>query len=169
MTDRLNVAASGLDELGLEAPFTAGFDAAQEFDAGPLATFGETPFAAASETEWSETIPSEAFEPGEAEDQQSSNRIVVSSHPLIRSHRGTAPDLILKWNRINGASEIDVVVHFHGYSGRKKAMRIDHDKETRSGLDFSDPAGSRRAAARPPHASGSTARQLFWRQERRGL
>lgn len=66
-------------------------------------------------------------------------RLVVSKHPLIRAHRGSSPDLILRWNEIGASGSVDVVLHFHGYSGRREAMRIDRDKEAHSGLDFSDP------------------------------
>jgi hypothetical protein len=66
-------------------------------------------------------------------------RLVVSKHPLIRAHRGSGPDLILRWNEIGGPGQVDVVLHFHGYSGQREAMRIERDKEAHSGLDFSDP------------------------------
>jgi len=68
-----------------------------------------------------------------------SGRLVVPTHPLIRAHRGTAPDLILRWNHIGGPGAVDVVLHFHGYSGQREAMRIDRHKEAHSGLDFADP------------------------------
>jgi hypothetical protein len=68
------------------------------------------------------------------------NRLVVPRHPLLRSHRGTAPDLILRWNRIKRSGEVDVVVHFHGFSGQREGMRINIDKEPISGLNFTDPA-----------------------------
>ena len=68
-------------------------------------------------------------------------RAVIDKVPLLRSHRGTRPDLILRWNRMASAPEaVDVVIHLHGYSSRKAAMRIDRDKEPSSGLDFGDPA-----------------------------
>ncbi|AMA59928.1 DUF2272 domain-containing protein [Bradyrhizobium sp. CCGE-LA001] len=68
------------------------------------------------------------------------NRLVVPRHPLLRSHRGTAPDLILRWNRIERSGNVDVVVHFHGFAGQGEAMRINIDKEPISGLNFTDPA-----------------------------
>ncbi|WP_370113709.1 DUF2272 domain-containing protein [Bradyrhizobium sp. USDA 329] len=68
------------------------------------------------------------------------NRLVVPGHPLLRSHRGTAPDLILRWNRIERSGNVDVVVHFHGFAGQGEAMRINIDKEPISGLNFTDPA-----------------------------
>lgn len=67
-------------------------------------------------------------------------RAVIDKVPLLQSHRGTRPDLILRWNRMVSVPEaVDVVVHLHGYSSRKAAMRIDRDKEPASGLDFADP------------------------------
>lgn len=66
-------------------------------------------------------------------------RLVVDRHPMLRAHRGTAPDLVLRWNRIDRNGDVDVVVHFHGYSAQAQAMRIDRHKESNSGLDFADP------------------------------
>jgi len=60
--------------------------------------------------------------------------------PLLQSHVGQSPDLILRWNDMrNVPSAVDVVVHLHGYSGKGKGMRLPHDKEPISGLDFNDP------------------------------
>ena len=42
-----------------------------------------------------------------------------------------------------------MVVHFHGYSGRRAAMRIDQDKEAISGLDFAEPRGVATGRTRP--------------------
>ena len=66
-------------------------------------------------------------------------RLVVDRHPMLRAHRGTAPDLVLRWNRIDRDGDVNVVVHFHGYSGQAQALRIDRHKEPSSGLDFADP------------------------------
>lgn len=66
-------------------------------------------------------------------------RLVVQRHPMIASHRGNAPDLILKWNGVQSGA-VDVVLHFHGYFGGGGTMRLDRDKERLSGLDFTDPA-----------------------------
>ena len=72
----------------------------------------------------------------------SSGRLVVPKHPMLRGHRGTPPDLILRWHRITQPGEIDVVVHFHGYgsTNQQAAVRIDRDKERISGLDFVNPS-----------------------------
>ena len=65
-----------------------------------------------------------------------SKRLVIKHHPLLRGHKGTAPDLVLRWANINASGAVDVVVHFHGYSGHKADMRLQVHKETISGLDF---------------------------------
>jgi hypothetical protein len=66
--------------------------------------------------------------------------LVEERLPLLASHRGTQPDLVLRWNAMPAAPDrADVVVHLHGFSGRRAAMRIDRDKLPASGLDFADP------------------------------
>ena len=65
-----------------------------------------------------------------------SKRLVIKHHPLLRGHKGTAPDLVLRWANINASGAVDVVVHFHGYSGHKADLRLQVHKETISGLDF---------------------------------
>lgn len=68
-------------------------------------------------------------------------RLVMDRFPLLRGHKGTAPDLLLKWNSMpHDVQTVDVVVHLHGYSGRRAKMSITRDKEPASGLDFFDPA-----------------------------
>ena len=67
-------------------------------------------------------------------------REVVATVPLLQAHRGSAPDLVLRWNAMAAPPEaIDVAVHLHGFSSRAAAMRLDVDKEPDSGLDFADP------------------------------
>lgn len=67
-------------------------------------------------------------------------RLVIDQVPLLSSHVGTHPDLILKWNAMPAdVSVVDVVVHFHGWSGAGANMKLDRDKEPVSGLDFSNP------------------------------
>src|SRR2546429_1504523 len=64
----------------------------------------------------------------------------VSHVPLLASHKGTQPDLILRWNDMRQVpAEVDVVVHLHGYSCVGEDMSLVIDQEPRSGLDFSDP------------------------------
>lgn len=65
----------------------------------------------------------------------------VARHPLLKSHRGTPPDLLVLWNGIQSGGDVDVVVHFHGYSGSGPAMRIDTEKRRISGLDFTSASG----------------------------
>jgi subtilisin family serine protease len=67
-------------------------------------------------------------------------REVIATVPLLQSQRGTAPDLILRWNRMIAIPmAVDVVVHLHGFSVHGAAMRLDVDKEPASGLDFTNP------------------------------
>jgi Subtilase family/D-alanyl-D-alanine carboxypeptidase len=67
-------------------------------------------------------------------------REVVQALPLLQAHRGTPPDLILRWNAMTTKPDaLDVVVHLHGFSSRREAMRLDSDKERSCGLDFANP------------------------------
>lgn len=55
--------------------------------------------------------------------------------PLLASHRGHAPDLILRWNDMPTVpAEIDVVVHLHGYS--RATMTLPKNIEVWAGLDL---------------------------------
>ncbi|WP_290062051.1 D-alanyl-D-alanine carboxypeptidase family protein [Amycolatopsis solani] len=75
--------------------------------------------------------------------------LVLNDVELLRPHRGTPPDLLIRWNELPaGTQSADVVVHFHGYSGRRSAMDIVRDKAPNSGLDFADPDGGADAARR---------------------
>lgn len=80
-------------------------------------------------------------------------RIVVPRVPLLGPHRtphvpATEPDLILRTNRV--VLEMDVVLHFHGFSGNGPRMRLAADKEPISGLDFCNPdAPAEAGRARP--------------------
>lgn len=67
-------------------------------------------------------------------------RLIVKRHPLLRSHAGTPPDLLIEWNGMVEPSVVDVVVHLHGYAGQGAAMNIVKHKKPISGLDFTDPA-----------------------------
>ena len=68
-------------------------------------------------------------------------QLVINEVPLLASHAGIHPDLILRWNAMpDGVSAVDIVVHFHGWSGNGAKMRLDLDKLPKSGLDFSNPA-----------------------------
>jgi hypothetical protein len=78
---------------------------------------------------------------------------IVPRVPLLSAHRGTPPDLVLRWNAMPaGTNQVDIVVHLHGFSGHGEAMRIDRDKLPNSGLDFFNPAN--------PAESGRTAPTL---------
>ncbi len=66
---------------------------------------------------------------------------IIQRVPLLASHRGTPPDLVLRWNAMQASPErLDVVLHLHGFSGHGEAMRIDRHKLPDSGLDFANPA-----------------------------
>lgn len=60
--------------------------------------------------------------------------------PLLAAHRGTPPDLALRWNAMPaGTRTVDLVLHLHGFSGHGEAMQIVRDKLPGSGLDFLNP------------------------------
>ncbi|KAA8879672.1 hypothetical protein F3087_43730 [Nocardia colli] len=84
------------------------------------------------------------YEDADYEDAQpvsvTPGRLLVKRHPLLRSHAGTPPDLLLEWNGMVEPSVVDVVVHLHGYAGQGAAMNIVKHKKPISGLDFTDPA-----------------------------
>ena len=75
---------------------------------------------------------------------------VLDRYPLLRSHAGTAPDLVLKWNDMNRPETVDVVVHLHGWSGMGARMSIVRQKLPASGLDFVDPQHPREIGRTTP-------------------
>ena len=76
------------------------------------------------------------------------NRIEVPKVPLLAHHRGTRPDLILRWNVSSVPEEIDVAVHLHGFW--YEGMRLPRDIEPVSGLDLTPVGGAAEAGrARP--------------------
>lgn len=85
--------------------------------------------------------------------QVAAGRLVVDQLPLLRSHAGTPPDLVLTWNAMNAPGTVDVVVHLHGFSARGRLMRLPADIVPVSGLDFSDP--------QHPSAAGRTSPTLL--------
>jgi hypothetical protein len=61
----------------------------------------------------------------------------LAEAPVLRTHRGTQPDLFLRWNAIpRTAKAIDVVLHLHGFSQQGGDMLLS-EKVSRSGLDLS--------------------------------
>jgi hypothetical protein len=58
--------------------------------------------------------------------------------PLLAGHRGSPPDLILRWNVPSAPEVIDVVVHLHGYW--YAGVNLDRDIKPVSGLDL-EPVG----------------------------
>jgi hypothetical protein len=59
--------------------------------------------------------------------------------PGLATHRGTPPDLVLRWGAMPPRPVVDVVVHLHGFAARGSAMTLPRDIEPRSGLDLADP------------------------------
>jgi hypothetical protein len=58
----------------------------------------------------------------------------LADTPALAAHRGTQPDLFLRWNHIPGsAAAVDVVVFLHGFSQSGGAMPLS-EKIERSGL-----------------------------------
>lgn len=77
--------------------------------------------------------------------------LIVQHLPLLAAHRGTSPDLVLKWNAMDSVPErLDIAIHLHGFSGRGAAMRIDRDKLPLSGLDFRSPTDPTQAGRTAP-------------------
>ena len=98
--------------------------------AGTEPAVGTEP-AAGTEPVGTEPEPAEGIAGGREE---------IARVPLLSGHRGTPPDLILRWNALPDRPEVvDVVVHLHGYSGNRERMSLSRDKEPDSGLDFADP------------------------------
>src|ERR1700758_1328392 len=57
--------------------------------------------------------------------------------PALAAHRGTQPDLFLRWNHIpDNAAAVDIVVFLHGFSQSGGAMPLS-EKIERSGLILS--------------------------------
>ncbi len=74
------------------------------------------------------TLSGEMIRPGEA---------YLADTPVLRSHVGTQPDLLLRWNEIPLATDaVDVVVYLHGFSQQGRAMAL-AEKAAGSGLDLS--------------------------------
>lgn len=69
----------------------------------------------------------DGFDPGEA---------YLADTPVLRAHRGTQPDLYLRWNSIpSAAAAIDVIVHLHGFSRAGGGMPLS-EKVATAGLDL---------------------------------
>ncbi len=70
------------------------------------------------------------------EDAVLSGEAYLCDTPELRGHTGTQPDLFLRWNAIpRTRSQIDVVVHLHGFSRSGKEMPLSQ-KVPVSGLDL---------------------------------
>jgi uncharacterized protein YcbK (DUF882 family) len=78
-----------------------------------------------------------------ASDRIAAGELWLSNTPLLARHRGTQPDLYLRWNDIaDKSAPIDIVIHLHGYSGRRQYMKL-ADKISISGIDSIGPSGGR--------------------------
>ncbi len=67
-------------------------------------------------------------------------RLVVAHVPLLASHRGVGPDLVLRWNEMATVpQELDVVLHLHGFWYPR--LNLERDIEPVSGLDLSPSDG----------------------------
>ena len=61
----------------------------------------------------------------------------LQNTPVLQAHRGTQPDLFLRWNRIPLSTHaLDVIVFLHGFSQQAGEMPL-AEKVVRSGLDLS--------------------------------
>jgi hypothetical protein len=61
-------------------------------------------------------------------------QVFQSNTPVLAAHKGTQPDLFLRWNHIpEAASAVDVVIFLHGFSQSKGEMRLS-EKVERSGM-----------------------------------
>ncbi|MBM7784425.1 D-alanyl-D-alanine carboxypeptidase family protein [Tenggerimyces flavus] len=92
---------------------------------------------------WTYRPPAGASEAWEAETATpiEAGRLEVASIPLLRSHRGQAPDLVLGWNAMSSMpAELDVVVHLHGYSFAR--MTLPKNMEVWAGLDLAPVDGA---------------------------
>jgi hypothetical protein len=79
-------------------------------------------------TEIQLTLQAGAVAPGE---------VYLNDTPVLREHRGTQPDLFLRWNAIpHSAAAVDVVVFLHGFSQESGDMVLS-EKVGRSGLELS--------------------------------
>jgi C1A family cysteine protease len=69
------------------------------------------------------------------------NRIEVAPVPLLARHRGSGPDLVLRWNEMPSVpEEIDVAVHLHGFWYPR--LRLPRDIEPVSGLNLEPSKGA---------------------------
>lgn len=74
---------------------------------------------------------------------------VIDVVPLLASHKGSHPDLFFRWNDMTIDDEIDVAVHFHGFSSHGRKMNIVTDRVPVSGLEWVDPQNSFTRRTRP--------------------
>ena len=69
------------------------------------------------------TSPGAVLEHRTRSDDIQGGRLTVARLPQLASHRGTGPDLVLRWGRMPRTATVDVVVHLHGFSARGAGIR----------------------------------------------
>lgn len=90
---------------------------------------------------WTYRPPAGASEVSETATPIEAGRLEVASVPLLQSHRGQAPDLVLGWNAMASMpAELDIVVHLHGYSFAR--MTLPKNMEVWAGLDLAPVDGA---------------------------
>jgi phosphatidylserine/phosphatidylglycerophosphate/cardiolipin synthase-like enzyme/peptidoglycan hydrolase-like protein with peptidoglycan-binding domain len=92
----------------------------------------------------------------------STGRQELGDVPGLETHRGAGPDLILRWNDMPQVTSLDVVVHFHGFSGHGNRMNLVRDKEAISGLDWSNPQATNSSQGRTRATLGLMPRGHFY-------
>jgi phosphatidylserine/phosphatidylglycerophosphate/cardiolipin synthase-like enzyme len=92
----------------------------------------------------------------------SAGRQELGNVPGLETHRGAGPDLILRWNDMQAVTSLDVIVHFHGFSGHGARMNLVRDKEAISGLDWSNPQSTDPNQARTRATLGLLPRGHFY-------
>lgn len=142
-----------------ESPFESPFEWSAEYPVAENLT--ETSVANPEMSQWSGEVVAEDWAAGSessgptytssesAEDQQEQSaplapagERVVTALPMLRTHRGTRPDLVVRWTAMRrSTTSVDVVVHLHGYSSSGPRMKI-QDKAALSGVDFRSPGAA---------------------------
>lgn len=108
---------------------------------------GDIPFLTRAEQE---SGPGEDSPAPRASGQVAAGQLVVDRVPLLHSHVGTPPDVVLTWNAMTSPAVVDVVVHLHGFSARGRSMQLPADMVPVSGLDFTDPQNRSSAGRTSP-------------------
>ena len=66
--------------------------------------------------------------PRASKEVEGSSFLAFSTVPLLATHRGSPPALAVLWHNVGRRSNnVDVVVHFHGFSDRAASMDLVRD------------------------------------------